>query len=228
MVPAYSIPDAIKFNDAVAAGRTMALEDSASAPDDIAFLQYTGGTTGVAKGAMLLHRNLVANMLQVEAWNQPMVDIPPKVDHMIIVTALPLYHIFALTACFLLGMRIGGMCLLIPNPRDIPGLVKELSHYKVNIFPAVNTLYNALLNHPNFGKIDWSMLKCTIGGGMAVQKSVADAWVKATGKPIIEGYGLSETSPVLTCNRGDISRMDRNHRSSAALDRDFHPRRRRA
>ena len=183
----------------------MALEASTSAPDDIAFLQYTGGTTGVAKGAMLLHRNLVANMLQVDAWNQPMVDIPPKIDHMIIVTALPLYHIFALTACFLLGMRIGGMCLLIPNPRDIPGLVKELSHYKVNIFPAVNTLYNALLHHPNFGKIDWSMLKCTIGGGMAVQKPVADAWVKATGRPIIEGYGLSETSPVLTCNRGDIS-----------------------
>jgi long-chain acyl-CoA synthetase len=205
MVPAYTIPGATKFNDAVAAGRTMALEASPLTPDDIAFLQYTGGTTGVAKGAVLLHRNLVANMLQVDAWNQPMVDIPPKVDHMIIVTALPLYHIFALTACFLLAMRTGGMCLLIPNPRDIPGLVKELSHYKVNIFPAVNTLYNALLHHPNFGKIDWSMLKCTIGGGMAVQKPVADAWVKATGKPIIEGYGLSETSPVLTCNRGDIS-----------------------
>jgi long-chain acyl-CoA synthetase len=205
MVPAYSIPDATKFNDAVAAGRTMVLGVSASEPDDIAFLQYTGGTTGVAKGAMLLHRNLVANMLQVEAWSQPMVDIPPRVGHMIFVTALPLYHIFALTACFLFGMRIGGMCLLIPNPRDIPGLVKELSHYKVSIFPAVNTLYNALLNNPNFGKIDWSMLKCTIGGGMAVQKPVADAWVKATGKPIIEGYGLSETSPVLTCNRGDIS-----------------------
>jgi len=205
MVPAYMIPGATKFNDAVEAGRTMALEASTLTPDDIAFLQYTGGTTGVAKGAMLLHRNLVANMLQVEAWNQPMVDIPPKLDHMIIVTALPLYHIFALTACFLLGMRLGGMCLLIPNPRDIPGLVKELSHYKVNIFPAVNTLYNALLHHPNFSKIDWSMLKCTIGGGMAVQKPVADAWVKATGRPIIEGYGLSETSPVLTCNRGDIS-----------------------
>jgi long-chain acyl-CoA synthetase len=205
MVPAYTIPGATKFNDAVSAGHTMALEASTSMPDDIAFLQYTGGTTGVAKGAMLLHRNLVANMLQVDAWNQPMVDIPPRVDHMIIVTALPLYHIFALTACFLLAMRTGGMCLLIPNPRDIPGLVKELSHYKVNIFPAVNTLYNALLHHPNFGKIDWSMLKCTIGGGMAVQKPVADAWVKATGKPIIEGYGLSETSPVLTCNRGDIS-----------------------
>ena len=205
MVPAYSIPGATKFNDAIAAGRTMALEASTSAPDDIAFLQYTGGTTGVAKGAMLLHRNLVANMLQVEAWNQPMVAIPPKVDRVIIVTALPLYHIFALTGCFLLGMRVGGMCLLIPNPRDISGLVDELSNYKVNLFPAVNTLYNALLNNPNFGKIDWSMLKCTIGGGMAVQKPVADAWEKATGKPIIEGYGLSETSPVLTCNRGDIT-----------------------
>jgi long-chain acyl-CoA synthetase len=205
MVPAYSIPGAMKFNDAVAAGRKTTLLKSTAGPDDIAFLQYTGGTTGVAKGAMLLHRNLVANVSQVEAWNQPMVDIPPKIERMIIVTALPLYHIFALTACFLFSMRVGGMCILIPNPRDIPGLVKELSRYKVNIFPAVNTLYNALLNNPNFGKIDWSMLKCTIGGGMAVQKPVADAWVKATGRPIIEGYGLSETSPVLTCNRGDIS-----------------------
>jgi long-chain acyl-CoA synthetase len=205
MVPAYSIPGAIKFNDAVAAGRKTTLMKSTAGADDIAFLQYTGGTTGIAKGAMLLHRNLVANVSQVEAWNQPMVDLPPKIDRMIIVTALPLYHIFALTACFLFSMRVGGMCLLIPNPRDIPGLVKELSRYKVNIFPAVNTLYNALLNNPNFGKIDWSMLKCTIGGGMAVQKPVADAWVKATGRPIIEGYGLSETSPVLTCNRGDIS-----------------------
>jgi long-chain acyl-CoA synthetase len=205
MVPAYSIPGAIKFNDAVAAGRKTTLLKSTAGPDDIAFLQYTGGTTGIAKGAMLLHRNLVANVSQVEAWNQPMVDIPPKIERMIIVTALPLYHIFALTACFLFSMRVGGMCILIPNPRDIPGLVKELSHYKVNIFPAVNTLYNALLHHPSFGKIDWSMLKCTIGGGMAVQKPVADAWVKATGRPIIEGYGLSETSPVLTCNRGDIS-----------------------
>jgi len=205
MVPAYSIPGAMKFNDAVAAGRKTTLLKSTAGPDDIAFLQYTGGTTGVAKGAMLLHRNLVANVSQVEAWNQPMVDIPPKIERMIIVTALPLYHIFALTACFLFSMRVGGMCILIPNPRDIPGLVKELSRYKVNIFPAVNTLYNALLNNSNFGKIDWSMLKCTIGGGMAVQKPVADAWVKATGRPIIEGYGLSETSPVLTCNRGDIS-----------------------
>ncbi|HXZ23085.1 MAG TPA: long-chain-fatty-acid--CoA ligase [Pseudolabrys sp.] len=205
MVPDYSLPGSVTFNDALAAGGNVKFVPVAVEPNDIAFLQYTGGTTGVAKGAMLLHRNLVANMLQVEAWNQPMVDLPPKTDHLLIVTALPLYHIFALTACFLLGVRTGGTCLLIPNPRDIRGLVSELSHYKVNMFPAVNTLYNALLHSPDFGKIDWSMLKCAIGGGMAVQKSVAEAWVKATGKPIIEGYGLSETSPVLTCNRGDIT-----------------------
>jgi long-chain acyl-CoA synthetase len=205
MVPPYAIPAATFFKAALAAGRKCNFAPVPVEPDDIAFLQYTGGTTGLAKGAMLTHRNLVANMLQVEAWNQPLVDKPPKTDRLIIVTALPLYHIFALTACFLLGVRTGGMCLLIPNPRDIRGLIKELSHYKVNFFPAVNTLYNALLHNPDFGKIDWSMFKCAIGGGMAVQKPVADAWVKATGKPIIEGYGLSETSPVLTCNRGDIT-----------------------
>jgi long-chain acyl-CoA synthetase len=204
MVSPYSLPSSVKFNDALAAGRESGLAPVTVGPNDIAFLQYTGGTTGVAKGAMLLHRNLVANMLQVEAWSQPMVDLPPKTDHLVIVTALPLYHIFALTACFLLALRTGGMCLLIPNPRDIRGLIRELSHYKVNLFPAVNTLYNAMLHHPDFSKIDWSVLKCAIGGGTAVQKSVADAWIKATGKPIIEGYGLSETSPVLTCNRGDI------------------------
>ncbi|HYC16149.1 MAG TPA: long-chain-fatty-acid--CoA ligase [Pseudolabrys sp.] len=204
MVPAYEIPAATMFNDALAAGRKFGFTPAAIESSDIAFLQYTGGTTGVAKGAMLTHRNLVANMLQVEAWNQPMVDVPPKTDRLIIVTALPLYHIFALTACFLFGVRAGAMCLLITNPRDIAGVIKELRHYKVNFFPAVNTLYNALLHHPDFGTIDWSMLKVAIGGGMAVQKSVADAWIKATGKPIIEGYGLSETSPVLTCNRGDI------------------------
>jgi long-chain acyl-CoA synthetase len=205
MVPDYAIPAAIMFNDALATGRKFGFTPAAIEPDDIAFLQYTGGTTGLAKGAMLTHRNLVANVLQVEAWNQPMVDLPPKTDRLIIVTALPLYHIFALTACFLLGVRTGGVCLLIPNPRDVAGLIKELRGYRVNMFPAVNTLYNALLHHPDFGKLDWSMLKAAIGGGMAVQKSVADAWVKATGKPIIEGYGLSETSPVLTCNRGDIA-----------------------
>jgi long-chain acyl-CoA synthetase len=123
---------------------------------------------------------------------------------MVIVTALPLYHIFALTACFLFAVSNGGLCILIPNPRDIGGLIKELARYKVNSFPAVNTLYNALLHHPDFKTLDWSELKCAVAGGMAVQKTVAEAWMKATGKPIIEGYGLSETSPVLTVNRGDI------------------------
>src|SRR6202142_168160 len=205
MVPAYALPVATRFNNAIAAGRELKFTQPAVGPDDTAFLQYTGGTTGVAKGAILLHRNLVANVLQMEAWNALLVSLPPPIDRLIIVTALPLYHIFALTACFLFSVRTGGMCILIPTPRDIGGLIKELSHYKVNIFPAVNTLYNALLNHPDFGKLDWSMLKSGIGGGMAGQKPVAEAWMKATGKPIVEGYGLSETSPVLTCNRSDIT-----------------------
>jgi long-chain acyl-CoA synthetase len=205
MVPPYSIPGAVRFNDALAAGRKLTFSPVDVGPDDIAFLQYTGGTTGTAKGATLTHRNLVANMLQVEAWQKPVIDTPPPVERMVIVTALPLYHIFALTACFLFGVRGGGLCLLIPNPRDIPGLIKEIARYKVNSFPAVNTLYNALLHHPDFRQLDWSGLKCAVAGGMAVQKSVADAWFKATGRPIIEGYGLSETSPVLTCNGGNIA-----------------------
>jgi long-chain acyl-CoA synthetase len=204
MVPAFNLPDAVRFNDALKVGRTLAFSPVPVGPDDIAFLQYTGGTTGVSKGAMLLHRNLIANVLQVEAWNGPLVATPPRVEQLVILTALPLYHIFALTACFLFSVRLGGLCLLIPNPRDIGGLIKELAKVKVNAFPAVNTLFNALLHHPDFSKLDWSLLKYAVGGGMAVQKSVADAWMKATGHPIIEGYGLSETSPVLTCNRGDI------------------------
>jgi long-chain acyl-CoA synthetase len=203
MVPPYSLPQAVQFKAALASGKGKPLNTRAISPDDVAFLQYTGGTTGVSKGATLLHRNIVANVLQNDAWLQPALSKEPKVDQLFIVTALPLYHIFALTACFLLAMRCGGVCLLIPNPRDIPNLVKELSKYKVNKFPAVNTLYNALLNHPDFGKIDFSMLKASNGGGMAVQRAVAERWLKATGCPIIEGYGLSETSPVLTCNRGD-------------------------
>jgi long-chain acyl-CoA synthetase len=204
MVPRYDIPGAIRFNDALATGRRAGFSRAEVGPDDIAFLQYTGGTTGVAKGAMLLHRNLIANVLQIDAWQAPVIDAPPKVERMVVVTALPLYHIFALTACLLFAVSTGGMCILIPNPRDIPGLIKELSKYKINSFPAVNTLYNALLHHPDFKTLDWSGLKCAVAGGMAVQKTVAEAWMKVTGKPIIEGYGLSETSPVLTCNRGDI------------------------
>jgi long-chain acyl-CoA synthetase len=200
MVPAYELPNFTAFNDAISAGKSLHFNQPKIGPDDIAFLQYTGGTTGVAKGAMLLHRNVVANTLQVDAWLQPLLGKEPKVDRLTIVTALPLYHIFALTACFLLGVRTGSFCLLIPNPRDLPNLIKELKKYKVNSFPAVNTLYNGLLHHPDFKTVDCSMLKCSNGGGMAVTKAVADKWYAATGSAIIEGYGLSETSPVLTCN----------------------------
>ncbi len=200
MVPAFSLPGSVHFNDAVAAGRGMKLTKPKLGPDDVAFLQYTGGTTGVSKGATLLHRNILANVLQNDAWLQPALAKPPHVENMLIVCALPLYHIFALTACYLLGVRAGGTNLLIPNPRDMPGFVKELMKYQVNFFPAVNTLYNGLLHTPGFDKIDFSKLKVSNGGGMAVQRPVADHWKKVTGCPIAEGYGLSETSPTLTCN----------------------------
>ncbi|MCW5681918.1 MAG: long-chain-fatty-acid--CoA ligase [Xanthobacteraceae bacterium] len=203
MVPAYSIPNAVQFLAAISEGKKKTLSKPQLGPQDIAFLQYTGGTTGVSKGAILTHRNVIANVLQNDAWLQPVLEKEPKVEQLLILTALPLYHIFALTACFFLGTRAGACCLLIANPRDLPALIKELQKYKVTTFPAVNTLYNALLNHPDFDKIDWSMLKVANGGGMAVQKAVADKWLAKTGVPILEGYGLSETAPVLTCNPGD-------------------------
>ncbi len=207
MVPAYSIPGAIAFNDAVATGRGMKFSKPKISPDDVAFLQYTGGTTGVSKGATLLHRNMVANMLQNDAWLQPALRKPPHVDQLFIVCALPLYHIFALTACFLLAMRAGGVNLLIPNPRDIAGFIKELAKYQVNSFPAVNTLYNALLNSPGFDKLDFSKLKSSFGGGMATQRTVAERWLKITGCALSEGYGLSETAPTLTCNPSDTDKF---------------------
>src|SRR3954471_4523511 len=204
MVPAYSLPQAVQFKSALAAGKGKPLSTRKLGPDDVAFLQYTGGTTGVSKGATLLHRNIVANVLQNDAWLQPALTKAPVVDELLTVCALPLYHIFALTACFLLSVRTGGCNLLIPNPRDMPGFVKELKKYKVNSFPAVNTLFNALLHTPRFNEIDFSLLKNSFGGGMATQKAVAEAWKKATGCALSEGYGLSETSPTLTCNRADV------------------------
>ena len=207
MVPPYSIPGAVTFNEAIAAGRGLKLNKPQLKADDVAFLQYTGGTTGVSKGATLLHRNILANVLQNDAWLQPALKKPPIVDNMIIVCALPLYHVFALTACYLLGLRAGGTNLLIPNPRDMPGFVKELQKYQVSFFPAVNTLYNGLLNTPGFDKLDFSKLKISNGGGMATQKPVAEKWLKTTGCTLSEGYGLSETSPTLTCNRADIEQF---------------------
>ena len=207
MVPAWSIPRAVSFNDALAAGRGMKLAKPKLTLDDVAFLQYTGGTTGVSKGATLLHRNILANVLQNDAWLQPALKKPPHVDQLFIVCALPLYHIFALTACFLLAMRAGGVNLLIPNPRDMQGFIKELMKYQVNSFPAVNTLYNGLLNSPGFDKVDFSKLKTSFGGGMATQKSVAEKWLAVTGCALSEGYGLSETSPTLTCNPADTDKF---------------------
>jgi long-chain acyl-CoA synthetase len=203
MVPAYSLPNARRFKQVMAEAARMNLKPVDIGHDDVAFLQYTGGTTGISKGATLVHRNVIANVLQSDAWLQPVLDKEPKVEQLVIVCALPLYHIFALTACCLLGTRCGGMNLLIPNPRDIPGFIKELGKYKINMFPAVNTLFNALLNNPEFEKLDFSSLKVSNGGGMAVQKAVADKWIKLTGCPIAEGYGLSETSPLATCNPAD-------------------------
>jgi long-chain acyl-CoA synthetase len=198
MVPAYSLPGAISFKDALSAGRKLTLKKPNIGPNDVAFLQYTGGTTGASKGATLLHRNMVANVLQIEAWSNPALRKPPLVEPFLTVCALPLYHIFALTACFLFSVRVGGTNLLIVNPRDIPGFIKELRKHKVHSFPAVNTLFNGLLHHPDFKKVDFSELKIAIGGGMSTRKTVADKWLAATGCVLSEGYGLSETAPTLT------------------------------
>ena len=200
MVPPFTLPGVVRFNDALAQGTRGTLKRPDIKADDVAVLQYTGGTTGVSKGAVLLHRNVIANVLQSEAWNVPaMASLEPGVQP-VYVCALPLYHIFAFTVNMMLGMRTGGKNILIPNPRDLPAVLKELAKHKVHSFPAVNTLFNGLANHPDFNTVDWSHLKISLGGGMAVQGAVAKLWLEKTGCPICEGYGLSETSPSASCN----------------------------
>jgi len=209
LVPEFRLPvDAqhtvTRFNTVVSDGLRMTLHRPVIGPHDVAFLQYTGGTTGVSKGAVLSHRNVVANVMQCEAWFKPMLEKLGD-EPLTVVCALPLYHIFALTICALMGAHFGVTNLLIPNPRDIPGFIRTLSKVQVNMFPAVNTLFNALVNDPDFARLDFSKLVVSNGGGMAVQRSTAEKWLKVTGCPVVEGYGLSETSPVATCNRLDVT-----------------------
>jgi len=200
LVPHFSLPGAVRFNDALDKGASGSLKPAVIGPDDVAVLQYTGGTTGVSKGAVLLHRNVIANVLQSEAWNEPAMAKVPANEQPTGVCALPLYHIFAFTVGMMLSMRTGGKLILIPNPRDIPAVLKELSKHTIHSFPAVNTLFNGLANHPDFNTVNWKNLKISVGGGMAVQAAVAKLWLEKTGCPICEGYGLSETSPSTTCN----------------------------
>ncbi|RZT90411.1 long-chain acyl-CoA synthetase [Azospira oryzae] len=204
MVPAWKLPRHVKFKAAMVRGKGATLRPVQVGHEDIAYLQYTGGTTGVAKGAMLLHRNIIANLQQAHAWIEPFLHK----DQQLIITALPLYHIFSLTANCLTFLKIGATNVLITNPRDIPGFVKELAQYKFTVITGVNTLFNALLNNPDFAKLDFSALRAALGGGMAVQKSVAQKWRQVTGKPLIEAYGLTETSPAATINPLDLGEFN--------------------
>ena len=201
MVPGYELPEAVSFKRALAEGARGRLATPTLGHDDLAFLQYTGGTTGVSKGAMLLHRNVIAALLQYRAWLAPALGN----ERPVIITALPLYHIFSLTVNCLNMMVVGGENILITNPRDIPAFVKELAKHKYTIITGVNTLFNALLNHPEFAKLDFSHLRLAVGGGMAVQKAVADRWRQVTGTTLIEGYGLTETAPAATANPLDVA-----------------------
>ncbi|MDO9074622.1 MAG: long-chain-fatty-acid--CoA ligase [Rubrivivax sp.] len=208
-VPEFSLPldearTVTRFTEVIETGGGMKLRRPDITGDDIAFLQYTGGTTGVSKGAVLLHRNVVANLMQCDAWFKPTLDRVGS-QQLTIVCALPLYHIFALTICALLGAHMGAMNLLIPNPRDTAGFVRALGKHRFNMFPAVNTLFNLLASDPDFQRLDFSGLLVSNGGGMAVQQATAEKWLKVTGCPVVEGYGLSETSPVATSNRLDIA-----------------------
>ncbi len=200
VVPAFTLPDAVRFNSAVAIGAKAPFKKPDTKADDVAVLQYTGGTTGVSKGAVLLHRNLIANVLQSETWNSPVMSKVPANEQPTGVCALPLYHIFAFTVGMMLSMRMGGKLILILDPRNMADVLKELRQHTIHSFPAVNTLFNGLANHPDFNTVDWSHLKVSVGGGTAVQSAVAKLWFDKTGCPICEGYGLSEASPSVSCN----------------------------
>ncbi|MBN9075370.1 MAG: long-chain fatty acid--CoA ligase [Rhizobiales bacterium 65-79] len=202
-VPAFSLPGAVRFSAAVAKGRGQALKKPDIRPEDIAVLQYTGGTTGISKGAVLLHHTIIANLLASEAWMMPALERRPISGQLTFICALPLYHVFAFISCALLAMRAGGLNVLIPNPRDIPATVKEMAKYRFHAIPGVNTLFNALADNADFKKLDFSQLRIANGGGMAVQEAVAKKWLAVTGCPIVEGYGLSETSSGVTCNPTD-------------------------
>lgn len=200
LVPAWELPGSISFKSALATGRSHGWKPVELKQEDVAFLQYTGGTTGVAKGAMLTHANIASNVMQAHAWIKPVV----REGEELILTALPLYHIFALTANCLVFLMIGARNLLIANPRDIPGFIKEWGQYPVTVVTGVNTLFNALLNHPDFAKLDFSPMRVTLGGGMAVQGPVAERWLKTVGVPLLQAYGLTETSPAATINPLDM------------------------
>jgi len=203
MVPRFRLPGAVRYRAALARGARRALAPVTVGADDLAFLQYTGGTTGVAKGTMLTHGNLVANLLQVAAfWKNVIVP-----GEEVVIAPLPLYHVFSLTCCCLVFMHHGGLNVLITNPRDIPAFVRELRKWRMTMMVGVNTLYGALLAHPGFGKLDFSRLKLGAAGGMALHPSVAERWRQLTGRPLVEGYGLTETSPVVACNPHDAPRI---------------------
>jgi long-chain acyl-CoA synthetase len=208
MVPEFQLPSMVRFNVAIAKGRDGSFTKPSIGPDDVAVLQYTGGTTGVSKGAVLLHRHLVANVLQSEAWNLPAMRRIPAGEQPTGVCALPLYHIFAFTISMMLSLRQGGKTILIPNPRDIPAVLKALAPHRIHTFPAVSSLFSALVNHPDFGRVDWSHLTSSVGGGTAVLRGVAQRWLDKTGCAICEGYGLSETSPSVCCNPADVRAHD--------------------
>jgi long-chain acyl-CoA synthetase len=200
MVPAFKLPKSVRFNDVLSRGASSPWNAPELGPDDVALLQYTGGTTGVAKGAVLLQRNVVANVLQSEAWHQPALDTVPEGEQPTFICALPLYHIFAFTVIMLLALRTGCKTILIPNPRDLKATLKALSSERFHVFPAVNTLFVGLARHPDFATVDWTHLRLTVGGGASVSKVAGELWLSKTASPIREGYGLSETSPSVACN----------------------------